>query len=536
MKVFLPVSTYRVAYQPVTGRPYSLFERSLLEAVDSGISTPSELVELFAVHRSVVIQGMVTLMYAGWIALTAGQRVTYTVTKAGKLALKRADSLPPGRLILKERSAKIIMERLWGSICKLAELTFVQLGRVKKVHKSGEPYLVLTPEFSSDPEPNKVRRLISVAEEERVLYVGPVTIDRSDCDWAMLDVDVESQSITGLPQAWIEELTLQNDILDKAHWPREYWRVAEFRDEIDQADDVKEQASFDEEPVFNRETLVAAELIAADDQPDSDVATAPQRERGGATMILSKTESGAESAGIVSKASTDIAIQAVPPVQDSPRFEDDDESDRRDLWLQDREFEPPTEHVVFPGEIGFLSGWQTNEEFFLERLAGREEAASYLVVHSESLRIDSVDRMYKTLVKSLMRGLNINFLWGVGPPLAVAASHKRALDKLLELEKASQSAVPGRLIVGKQPTGLRWNVLVCDSKSVAESIVGTHRWMGFEKDESLSVRTTAPGLVASVFRCLTDMMQRSNDLSRSYNLTRLRMRQVSLMKRTQDAT
>ncbi len=397
MKVFLPIHVYRVAFQPVKGRPYSLFERSLLEAVDAGVSTPGQLVDLLCVHRSVVIQGMVTLMYAGWINFTPGGSVTYAITKLGRQALEDPDSLPASRQILQERSTKVIMERLWGSVCKLAELNFVQLGTLKKVHRTGKPYLVLPPEFWTDPEPNQVRRFISVAPDERILHVGPVTLDR-DSDWAMLDVDVEAKSITGLPQAWAEELVLEADIFDKASdGAREYWRAMEPVDE----------------------TEADAETLEKDDKDMGDAQEELAREMLVAAAGYSSDETFAE------RLNLDRTIQ-VNVSQQTRNFEDEDNSDRKDLWLQDLEFDPPAEYPVRADQIEFIVDGDSHEKYLNNRLGGRDEASSYAVIHSESMHAEVIERLFPALQNALMRGLNIDFLWGVEPMRSRISSHKTA--------------------------------------------------------------------------------------------------------------
>ena len=76
MIVLLPVSRYRVRYQVASGRPYSFFERFILEGVRDGYSSLETLERTFRVHRRVLIEGLVTLVQAGWVAI---DRRTHTL-------------------------------------------------------------------------------------------------------------------------------------------------------------------------------------------------------------------------------------------------------------------------------------------------------------------------------------------------------------------------------------------------------------------------------------------------------------------------
>src|SRR5580692_6317095 len=99
MIVLLPVSRYRVRYQVASGRPYSFFERFILEGIRDGHSSIEALERTFHVHRRVLIEGLVTLVHAGWVAI---DRKTHELlpTKAGLRAIGRPDALPRNIVVL----------------------------------------------------------------------------------------------------------------------------------------------------------------------------------------------------------------------------------------------------------------------------------------------------------------------------------------------------------------------------------------------------------------------------------------------------
>jgi len=216
MIVFVPVSVYRVQFQVVEGRPYSLFERSLLEAVAENYSTLDALVDLLHVHRSVVVQGLVTLMQAGWVALGGSQVPGYIVTPAGRDALKKEGTLPENRKIL-ERSTKVIMERIWRNLCALGDVAYFQDRDIEEVVAQGKECVRLPAQTADLPETNEARPFLRVEklQFERVLGVGPITVWRHDRDWVKLSVARETLEIVGLPKSW-NDIRLIQDIVEYA--------------------------------------------------------------------------------------------------------------------------------------------------------------------------------------------------------------------------------------------------------------------------------------------------------------------------------
>lgn len=101
MNVLIPVSRYRVKYQVASGRPFSFFERLALEGVDQGLCSIEQLTDTFRVHQRVVIEVVVSLMQAGWVAINRDSHDLIT-TKAGKEALRRDEALP-SNIIVQDR-------------------------------------------------------------------------------------------------------------------------------------------------------------------------------------------------------------------------------------------------------------------------------------------------------------------------------------------------------------------------------------------------------------------------------------------------
>ena len=83
-RIAIPVALYPVRYETRRGRPYSGFERLVLDAVADGAGDIGELEELFGVHRRIVVECVVTLVQAGWVAVAADGALV--ATAAGREA------------------------------------------------------------------------------------------------------------------------------------------------------------------------------------------------------------------------------------------------------------------------------------------------------------------------------------------------------------------------------------------------------------------------------------------------------------------
>ena len=83
-RIAVPVTVFSVSYELRSGRPYSGFERLVLSAVVDGTTRLTDLEATFAVHRRVLVESVITLVHAGWIALGSGD-ADLIATPAGQV-------------------------------------------------------------------------------------------------------------------------------------------------------------------------------------------------------------------------------------------------------------------------------------------------------------------------------------------------------------------------------------------------------------------------------------------------------------------
>jgi len=205
MLAFLPVSRFRVSYQVASGRPYSPLERYLLEAVREGHATLDALVDLFRVHRRIVIEGLVTLMQAGWLGLRPGGDDKFDVTDAGQEALKQPGALPPN-IALTEKPAYLVMELVRGQIAPSNAVFYWERRHLKALWEKGIKIPKADAAFT--PETGQVRPLLRPqdAKAEYVRAIGPINFDRHNSDYLVVDVDTANRRLVGIPSAWEAEL------------------------------------------------------------------------------------------------------------------------------------------------------------------------------------------------------------------------------------------------------------------------------------------------------------------------------------------
>lgn len=212
MIAFLPVSKYRVQYQIATGRPYSALERLVLEAVSAGQRTLDGLCDTFQIHRRVVVEAIVTLMKAGWLALHP--EGSFVVTELGTTILSHgADALPPS-IQIEERESYVILERVQGQVAKNSDVDYKPRSKLKDRWEAG--VLMRKGEQENSVQPGMIESLLYRDREngEWIRWIGPIHVVRDNVDFAVVHVDPDREIITGIPPQW--EALLKQDLLDRA--------------------------------------------------------------------------------------------------------------------------------------------------------------------------------------------------------------------------------------------------------------------------------------------------------------------------------
>jgi len=210
MIVLLPVSRYRVQYRIASGRPYSFFERFLLEAIGDQHTSLQALEKTFRVHRRVLIEGVVTLIQAGWIEIARNTH-DLVLTKAGMRALGHAEELPKSIFVV-DQTEFVIGERCQGQVARGSDVTFSSKSDLRAYAQ--QVAVIPTADLPHPLDSGLLAPLLRLGSGEWIRSCGPIDIVRDGADFVVVDVDTSSGNITGIPSKWIP--LLSNELLERA--------------------------------------------------------------------------------------------------------------------------------------------------------------------------------------------------------------------------------------------------------------------------------------------------------------------------------
>jgi len=200
--VLVPVSRFRVTYEIAAGRPFSQLERMILTAIQQGTSTLGGLQEIFQVHPRLLIEGLVTLTQAGWLAFGGPGREGFFLTSEGREAA--SSDRPPATIAVSSRRASVVMERLTGGLISNDEVRFVSKRDLERVWDQARR---LSSEISANRlDEGQVQHLLPRKQGEWVRWIGPIDMMSKDNHWVPVNVDLAAGTVVGLPEAWLARL------------------------------------------------------------------------------------------------------------------------------------------------------------------------------------------------------------------------------------------------------------------------------------------------------------------------------------------
>lgn len=206
MIVFLPISVFRVPFEVAAGRPYSHLERLALDAIADEATELDALCAKFGIHKRIIVEVLVTLMYAGWIALDTkedGLGNKYCITEAGKRAVDGAslDGEPlPREISMRKASISIVMERTLGHVARNSEVNWHHHSKLRDLWRNG---LVLPKKHVRNAiGPALIEPILPRNPGEWIRHIGVPFSTRRGGDFAVAYADISRQEVIGLPRAW----------------------------------------------------------------------------------------------------------------------------------------------------------------------------------------------------------------------------------------------------------------------------------------------------------------------------------------------
>lgn len=210
MIALVPLSRFRITYEAACGRPYSKLEHLVLRAIGEGAPSLEALRETFRIHPRLLIEALVTLTQAGWLAVGSVPGQSFVLTAEGQQAL--ASGSVPTSLVIISRWTDVILERITGGLVWHRDIRYVSEWELKSVW---DDCFRLNPRGAdSPPDEGKVQHLLPRAQEEWIRWIGPIDLSSRDAHWLQVNVDLTDRSLVGLPDAW--KPRLQDLILAEA--------------------------------------------------------------------------------------------------------------------------------------------------------------------------------------------------------------------------------------------------------------------------------------------------------------------------------
>ncbi len=180
IEVQVPVTRFAVSYEIGQSRPYSVFERLLLKAVADGSTDLATLTAQFCVPARIVVEGVVTLVQAGWVGLSPGDNAL-ALTASGADALG-SGSAPTTLATRRPHPMHVVLERATGALAR-NDFRLVPQAKLR------------------EPDGKTVVRLAAAVHDNRI-DTGDVRplIRTSPGEWVRW-IDSESQLVTKGSQA-----------------------------------------------------------------------------------------------------------------------------------------------------------------------------------------------------------------------------------------------------------------------------------------------------------------------------------------------
>ena len=169
MILLVPLSRFQVFFERGGGRPYSRLEALMLRAIEQGAGTLDELRDIFEVHPRLLIEALVTLTHAGWLAVSSVPGKSFMLTPEGLQALLSGDN--PTSLQTWEDDTYVLMERLTGAVILSEDVRYVRKEDLDEVWK----YCVqLAPQVADEVDESRVDRLLPRAQGEWIRSIGSI--------------------------------------------------------------------------------------------------------------------------------------------------------------------------------------------------------------------------------------------------------------------------------------------------------------------------------------------------------------------------
>ncbi|MFE2721898.1 hypothetical protein [Kitasatospora sp. NPDC059327] len=466
MIVLVPVSMFSINFSVARGRPYSRLERRVLEeiAARAGVAphqgaTLTSLCDTFRVHERLMVEAVVTLVGAGWVAVTSGREAAFVLTDEGQQACSSGKD-PASVVVAPAAPCTVVFDRTAGQLARRGEVQTVSKQDARLDLNPTTPVRILRATLDE----SQIQKLLPRASGEWVRSIGRprlVTFRR----YLPVRVDLADREIRGLPRGWHQALSAE--ILE----------VAESRnEELEGAPDLQpaRQATAGQEA-----PLVSARMPTAGPGHRPTPLSIPGR------------KPSASAPGTSAAAQTDASF---------PWLEEADPVGSSGDGLTDQS----TEAILFSE----VSGEESHQILLTEALA---TAANHILIASPTVNVESLSRLGTAIQAAVTRGVRVDVLYGDTDD---GTSPQDVVDLLNRIGyHAAERLGRDLLKPAKGPTGSGAGLLIFDGRDGAlEAIIGNYAWVGSQGPERAhSVHIGGTEFMAQVARAAAGLWTWSGD-------------------------
>lgn len=204
MILLSPSSKFRVRYEVAEGQPYSHLDRMILKAVAEGSCTQDSLVKVFNVHHRLVIQSLVTLTQAGWIALGNSPEEQFLITPLGKSAL--TDDKLPEFIEKSTRNFYVILDRTTGLVVAENQVPYTNKLLLQKRELFDKRVCLAMEFFDNKVDEGEIIHILPRGRGQRLHWVGPIEMVTKGTEYILVDFDEAKKKIMNLPAKLAEAL------------------------------------------------------------------------------------------------------------------------------------------------------------------------------------------------------------------------------------------------------------------------------------------------------------------------------------------
>lgn len=206
MLFVIPVTLFSVTYETGSGRPYSGFERLVLKAIAGGRTDLAALEREFRVHRRVVIESLVTLIHAGWVALGSAE-ADLVLTPAGNAAAS-SEADPTTLVVERPPPATVVMEQVTGAVVHSSKVRYTTRWKLADVWKRAIRLPAQIHDISLDL--GRVQQLLPCKAEQWIRWIDPdIGLRSSGAHYVVADLETETGRIEGLPRTFADAVEPQ---------------------------------------------------------------------------------------------------------------------------------------------------------------------------------------------------------------------------------------------------------------------------------------------------------------------------------------